>query len=324
MTDLPPGCQPQDCCGDPSAHLPARPAPATDRNTLRERIAEAVRRLHDTGAVYALDAGEPERIADAVLAVLPAPDQTAEVEWWQRKYNTEHARHVAVVSALVTDRAALLLWAADQIDAETRRLRADGVLEPDQYRPCRDTSAQLRRLAGEAQQDERCTRCRHPKRDHDGRADHREKYSPLVAGDPWCHACNAECDYTREAQQDPTQDGEATLPCNWARTRQPHTQHDWEPQPGMDPVNCPGHPAKLPPMDPVHILGIGADAAVARSGQPETDLVEHLARGLAGAAAVNRQRIAVPWDDLTAGQQDAYRQQARTILSPQTGQPATD
>lgn len=41
----------------------------------------------------------------------------------------------------------------------------------------------------------RCSRCTHPKRDHDGRTDHREKHSPLVAGEPWCHACNAACDY---------------------------------------------------------------------------------------------------------------------------------
>lgn len=32
-----------------------------------------------------------------------------------------------------------------------------------------------------------------------------------------------------------------SLPCNWARTRWPHPPHDWEPQPGMDPVHCPGH-----------------------------------------------------------------------------------
>jgi hypothetical protein len=41
----------------------------------------------------------------------------------------------------------------------------------------------------------RCTCCTHPKGDHDGRADHRARHSPLVAGDPWCHACNAACDY---------------------------------------------------------------------------------------------------------------------------------
>lgn len=41
----------------------------------------------------------------------------------------------------------------------------------------------------------RCVLCTHPKRDHDGRADHRAKSSPLVAGDPYCHACNGECFY---------------------------------------------------------------------------------------------------------------------------------
>jgi hypothetical protein len=46
------------------------------------------------------------------------------------------------------DRDAILRWAADQIDAETRQAKAHGVLEPDKFRPCRDASAQLRALAG--------------------------------------------------------------------------------------------------------------------------------------------------------------------------------
>ncbi|MGS2592048.1 hypothetical protein [Streptomyces hebeiensis] len=46
------------------------------------------------------------------------------------------------------DRAAVLLWGADQIDAATRQAKADGVLESDKFRPCRDASAQLRALAG--------------------------------------------------------------------------------------------------------------------------------------------------------------------------------
>lgn len=73
-----------------------------------------------------------------------------------------------------------------------------------------DGAALLRRLAGEqpAQGDVlRCARCIHPKRDHDGRADHREKHSPLVAGEPWCHACNGTCDY--EAGEQPISEAEA-------------------------------------------------------------------------------------------------------------------
>jgi hypothetical protein len=50
-----------------------------------------------------------------------------------------------------------------------------------------------------------CVHCTHPKSDHDGRADHRAKHSPLVAGEPWCHACNASCDYAATARQDGAQ-----------------------------------------------------------------------------------------------------------------------
>ncbi|MGW5616237.1 hypothetical protein [Streptomyces sp. NPDC003877] len=32
----------------------------------------------------------------------------------------------------------------------------------------------------------------------------------------------------------------ATLRCNWARLGHLHTPHDWEPQPGMEAVHCPG------------------------------------------------------------------------------------
>lgn len=30
------------------------------------------------------------------------------------------------------------------------------------------------------------------------------------------------------------------IPCNWSAVRRPHAPHDWEPQPGMDPVRCAG------------------------------------------------------------------------------------
>ena len=37
----------------------------------------------------------------------------------------------------------------------------------------------------------------------------------------------------------------ASLRCNHAHLRQPHAGHDWEPQPGMAPVHCPGFDAAL-------------------------------------------------------------------------------
>ncbi|WP_435279132.1 hypothetical protein [Streptomyces sp. 1222.5] len=199
-------------------------SPPTSRADLSARIAESLRHANEMSAATTTS-DFVDDLTDAVLAVLPQP----------------------------ADQAAVLRWAADRIDAETRQARADGLLEPDKYRPCRDASAQLRRLAGEAhdtgtqqpaaeaalgrvravleteavagrtaleyrglvlsallaggaqQQPDtetpRCAHCKHPKGDHDGRADHRAKYTPLVAGDPWCHACHAACDYAPAEQQ---------------------------------------------------------------------------------------------------------------------------
>lgn len=52
------------------------------------------------------------------------------------------------------DRPAVLREGADAIDAETRLAKERQILEPDKFRPCRDASAQLRRLAVDAQQPE--------------------------------------------------------------------------------------------------------------------------------------------------------------------------
>ena len=57
-----------------------------------------------------------------------------------------------------------------------------------------------------------------------------------------------------------TQQTETPVPCSWVAVKSSHSPHDWEPQPGMDPVHCPGY--RLPPMDPVHILGVEAAAPV--------------------------------------------------------------
>lgn len=97
---------------------------------LRDRIAAAllarikqatVSKTQPYDGITSLLAATEYDLADAVLAVLPPP----------------------------ADRGAVLLWAADRIDAETRQLKADEVLEPDKFRPCRDASAQLRRMAAE-------------------------------------------------------------------------------------------------------------------------------------------------------------------------------
>lgn len=112
---------------DVDALLVAAPSAPADQN-LRDRIAAAIwerqnpgRRWADCEYRWRADA---EDDADAVLAVLSTP----------------------------ADRAAVLREAADEVDAETQRLQDHGVLEPDKFRPCRDATADLRRMADEAQQ----------------------------------------------------------------------------------------------------------------------------------------------------------------------------
>ncbi|MFF0777055.1 hypothetical protein [Streptomyces sp. NPDC003720] len=195
-------------------------SPPTSRADLRDRIADAIwARYPDaepsrTGLVMA----NPHALADAVLAVLPEPTgQAAEVERWQRKYDAEHARHMAVVGALVTDRAALLLGAADELEAP---------YEPESgYDRGRAWCvAELRRLAAEAQQQARCS------------------HGCDVTRCP-CLACEAD---DTEAGPDRCS-GCRYVPCG----------------------NCAAPEApQLPPMDPVHILGIDADAPTPAEQQP--------------------------------------------------------
>ncbi|PBC72297.1 MULTISPECIES: hypothetical protein [unclassified Streptomyces] len=49
--------------------------------------------------------------------------------------------------------------------------------------------------------------------------------------------------------------------------------------------------------------------------QATDEQVEQLARGLAGAAHINPQRTAPPWDQLTPEQQDQHRSEARRSSS---------
>ncbi|MGW1930442.1 hypothetical protein [Streptomyces sp. NPDC001919] len=48
--------------------------------------------------------------------------------------------------------------------------------------------------------------------------------------------------------------GQATaVPCNWAHSRVGHEPHNWEPQPGVQPVHCPGYSESA--AEHVHKLG---------------------------------------------------------------------
>ncbi|WP_416975626.1 hypothetical protein [Streptomyces sp. 4F14] len=92
-----------------------------------------------------------------------ALEETAAVHGWDAATVAKARRYRAAVRAATAgsadavlpepaDRAAVLDEAADAIDRETQALRDAEVLERTKFRPCRDASAQLRRMAAEAQQ----------------------------------------------------------------------------------------------------------------------------------------------------------------------------
>jgi hypothetical protein len=164
--------------------------PATDRAAQRDRIAEAVDSLQ--GTAHHLPPETRQRVIEAVAgAVLPALTARAALrgaaDWFD------------------ADERSVARMFGHQVAAELRRM-ADEAQPAAGCPQCGDTGACNGgpcplRPADEAQPTEalppspRCAHCTHPKRDHDGHADHRAKFSPLVTGDPWCHACNTECDY---------------------------------------------------------------------------------------------------------------------------------
>jgi hypothetical protein len=148
----------------------AVPAPATGQAALRDRIRRAVCEAEGFGwDTDMLEADEYGDHADAVLAVLPAP----------------------------VDRAAVLREAADLAEEVAESLRKHHEFE--RSTGALDVMTELRRMADETQQGPvqpdtpRCAHCTHPKGDHSDRKDHTP--SRIVPRRPWCHACDAVCDY---------------------------------------------------------------------------------------------------------------------------------
>jgi hypothetical protein len=239
------------------AATPAGPAPDTDRETQRERIVDALlttsradypyrsghekwdhhkhgdRPGHSYAISCALCTGDVDALADAVLAVVPAPD----------------------------NRAAVLLWAADQIDAGW-------------FTTAATATAELRRLAGEVQQDEERGIC-----------------TCAAAGvtllPPGHYGDCPEC--PREVQQDPTQDGEEAHPPQHAwrvETRDP-LANEWAPgshfprrQAAVEryetanrtaPLWRDGTPVERRIVRETTTYTVEEPTAVARPGQPETE-----------------------------------------------------
>jgi len=129
--------------------------PPADRAALRDRIAEAVEQLHQTGAVYALGAGEAGRIADAVLAVLSeAADRAAVLREEADRIDATRADFPIAVQNGIT-------WATAELRRHATECPQCGTTGACNGGPC-----PLRRMADETAttgtQPESCAHCGQP------------------------------------------------------------------------------------------------------------------------------------------------------------------
>lgn len=158
-TPPPSGCQPQDCCGDPSAHLPAvpqSPVSGADRAALRDRIRRAICEADGFDFNDESIAFDDYAVhADAVLAVFfgPIPAGTDTATW-----TAIRATQLMNEAGRQRDRYRSA-WCSARERAQAYcegilRVVKDREAYQEWLRQAEESNvALLRRLAGEAQQD---------------------------------------------------------------------------------------------------------------------------------------------------------------------------
>jgi hypothetical protein len=208
----------------------AAPSAPAERAARSERYAQAIREAGDTAY-----GNRPfyEAITTAVIAI--ADTEQAELRR-ERDLAIAHDRqpyptawaYEQACKALRRKEEAIdrVLTFAASLDETGRQIAGPEAVHPvaARIRHLLDTRPTdgAGRVADETQQSEpqpdtpRCAHCTHPKGDHSDRKDHTP--SPTVPRRPWCHACNATCDYDEqtavEAQQSETQaDDEPSCTC---------------------------------------------------------------------------------------------------------------
>lgn len=163
----------------------------------------------------------------------------------------------AALQARAADRAALLREAAEQLLASDLGPRpghtedygcgwSDATLRAQSYLLGLAQTADGSRVAAEEQPAETQCGCGHAADEHsvygciDGcGCDRMFKRPPM---DP-VHILGIDADPPAVAEQPDTQTREARVGrCSAVMLRVHHAPHGWEPQPGMDPVHCPGYP----------------------------------------------------------------------------------
>ena len=191
----------------------AVPGAWADDDPLMEAIAAAVWEhcaIEDTMSLIVDDprniAGTAAAVArhmlDAAVAAPPPATRADKAEALLLRFTAEaHRRKWAYDRGLDDDGVPLKSEAFDALHrlGEEMRVALEGLCRMADEAQQPDTDAHVSQSEPQPPSP-RCALCTHPKRDHSGRSDHRAKFSSLVAGDPWCHACNAQCDYDETSQ----------------------------------------------------------------------------------------------------------------------------
>jgi hypothetical protein len=246
--------------------------PAADRAALRDRIAEAVRAFpfDDFGmddVSYALEAAPDSqewvpKLADVVLSVLPAPADRAAVLTTADAYRLAADAVRATIAPADWPSDAISIWNAATNIAEHRLLRmaaeARSVGTSDSGANGTGTSvatpaesAVVDRVAAETPPAETLD-------DYERTTGHLITCLAVAGGasDPDCCRPAVVAQPGKLPPMDPVhilgigaddeaQPGKDTetriVRCSRAILSRPHEPHGWYPQPGMDPVDCPGH-----------------------------------------------------------------------------------
>ncbi|WP_309049264.1 hypothetical protein [Streptomyces sp.] len=246
---------------------PPEPTAPTDRAALRDRIADILaaadgwRWVDDRDRKRSSTYRSYQDRAGAVMAVLPAPaDRAAVLREEADRIDATRADFPIAVQNGIT-------WAT----SELRRTAAAGAqpATPDTETPRRGDQVEAwlkaQRDASTAWPDWHTL---------DSVLDryrlHADTRTPLGE-----HVCEGKVVGDCECLEQPAGSAAApaqdtpTVPCAAATLRGPHPAHDWEPQPGMTPVHCPG---TAPAKDTRRSFGARLLDAVTHSG-PGYDLI---------------------------------------------------
>jgi hypothetical protein len=224
-----------------AAACPGSDCPHTEEECAEQRIQPAAWERGVLSEVY----GRPEWFADAVLAVLPAPaDRTAVLREAADALDAYIDRYRSPSIANWTGAVAFLRRLADAavVSGRTADETGDDLTpvggakgNPFDYHP-EDEAAVPDQTSEAPRRGDQFEAWLTMQRD-EHRDDDRGQWTTL---DNLLNLYRLHADASAGGGAQQPTEARTVLPCNWAHTRTEHNSHDWAPQPGIDPVHCPG------------------------------------------------------------------------------------